>query len=81
MRALYNNLKATDDRRSATRRRSDGGIRIAAIRAELALEIDETVKRVRPDGWRGHQAREKVIKARACCRCWATTRRRSSASS
>ena len=30
---------------------------------ELALKIDETVKRVRPDGWRGVQAREQVIKA------------------
>jgi type I restriction enzyme, R subunit len=30
---------------------------------ELALQIDETVKRTRPDGWRGIQAREQVIKA------------------
>jgi type I restriction enzyme, R subunit len=30
---------------------------------ELALKIDETVKRIRPDGWRGIQAREQVIKA------------------
>ena len=29
----------------------------------LALKIDETVKRIRPDGWRGVQAREQVIKA------------------
>jgi len=29
----------------------------------LALKIDETVKQVRPDGWRGVQAREQVIKA------------------
>jgi len=28
-----------------------------------ALKIDETIKRVRPDGWRGIQAREQVIKA------------------
>lgn len=28
----------------------------------LALQIDETVKRVRPDGWRGIDTREKVIK-------------------
>jgi type I restriction enzyme R subunit len=31
--------------------------------ADLALRIDETVKRVRPDGWRGVQAREQIIKA------------------
>ena len=30
---------------------------------DLALKIDETVKRVRPDGWRGELARERVIKA------------------
>jgi type I restriction enzyme R subunit len=29
----------------------------------LALRIDETVKKTRPDGWRGIQAREQVIKA------------------
>jgi type I restriction enzyme, R subunit len=29
----------------------------------LALKIDETVKRTRPDGWRGIQAREQIIKA------------------
>ncbi len=30
---------------------------------DLALLLDETVRRVRPDGWRGIQARERVIKA------------------
>lgn len=30
---------------------------------DLALKIDATVKEVRPDGWRGVQAREQVIKA------------------
>jgi type I restriction enzyme, R subunit len=30
---------------------------------ELALRIDETVKKTRPDGWRGVQARERVIQA------------------
>jgi len=29
---------------------------------ELALKIDETVRRTRPDGWRGIQTRENVIK-------------------
>jgi type I restriction enzyme, R subunit len=29
---------------------------------ELAIKIDEVVKQVRPDGWRGHQARENEIK-------------------
>jgi type I restriction enzyme R subunit len=30
---------------------------------ELALRIDETVKRVRPNGFRGVQAKENVIKS------------------
>jgi type I restriction enzyme R subunit len=30
---------------------------------DLAIRIDETVKRTRPDDWRGIQAREQVIKA------------------
>ncbi|MEK6627188.1 MAG: HsdR family type I site-specific deoxyribonuclease [Bdellovibrionota bacterium] len=30
---------------------------------EMALQIDERVKQVRPDAWRGVQAREQVIKA------------------
>ncbi len=30
---------------------------------DLALKLDARVKRVRPDGWRGVQAREQVIKA------------------
>ncbi len=30
---------------------------------ELALRIDETVKRARPDDWRGNEPRERVIKA------------------
>ena len=29
---------------------------------DLALKIDDAVRRVRPDGWRGIQAREQVIK-------------------
>ncbi len=29
----------------------------------LAIRVDEAVKRARPDGWRGIQAREQVIKA------------------
>ena len=29
---------------------------------ELALRIDETIKRIRPDGWRGIDTRERVIK-------------------
>ena len=31
-------------------------------RLKLAVAIDEVVRRVRPDDWRGHQARENAIK-------------------
>lgn len=65
-RALYNNLK---------RRTPTGMVHSVAEPSpsysnipgddvlDLALRVDETVKSVRPDGWRGVQAREQVIKA------------------
>ena len=66
LRALYNNLKKV---RGATSRED----RVAGERGEytasgdpeldLALKIDAAVKKVGPDGWRGVQAREQVIKA------------------
>jgi type I restriction enzyme R subunit len=64
LRALYNNLQvpghpmyadAVGDARSVYRTAGDP-------RLSLALTIDETVRRVRPDDWRGHQARENEIK-------------------
>ena len=30
---------------------------------EMAMRVDRTVRQVRPDGWRGVQAKEQVIKA------------------
>jgi type I restriction enzyme R subunit len=66
LRALYNNLKG----RGETAVRAD---RVAEAPGEyavpgdpvleLALKIDETVKRVRPDAWRGVRAKEQVVKA------------------
>jgi type I restriction enzyme R subunit len=66
LRALYNNLKKDVVK-------PEKAERVAAEDAEyivpddpvlnLALRIHETVKQVRPDGWRGVQAREQVIKA------------------
>ena len=65
-RALYNNLKqpiamkgaglAADSSSPLWNGRQGGEL-------DLAIKIDETVKAVRPDGWRGIQAREQVIKA------------------
>ena len=66
LRALCNNLKKA----RGTPARAD---RVAEAPAgytasgdpvlDLALKLDAAVRRVRPDGWRGVQAREQVIKA------------------
>lgn len=66
LRPLYNNLMKDDEK-------SEKAEAVAEESAEykvsgdpvlnLALRIHETVKQVRPDGWRGVQAREQVIKA------------------
>jgi type I restriction enzyme R subunit len=50
MRAVYNNLTVSD------------GLEHADSRLTLALSVDEAVRRVRPDDWRGHQAKENEIK-------------------
>jgi type I restriction enzyme R subunit len=59
-RALYNNLKYGDlhvaDERGDYQATADSAL-------VLALKIDETVKRVRPDAWRGVQSREQGVKA------------------
>jgi type I restriction enzyme R subunit len=65
-RALYNNLKRNGGAPARTDRVAEtpGENAISGDPAlELALNIDAAVKRVRPDGWRGVQAREQVIKA------------------
>ncbi len=57
-RALYNNLLAGGAGEQA-------GIYAGKTKddaLDLALRIDDNVRRVRPDGWRGVQAREQVIK-------------------
>jgi type I restriction enzyme R subunit len=65
-RALYNNLRtASGGIGAATGAREDPEAYVASRgpALDLALKIDEVVKEVRPDGWRGVQAREQVIKA------------------
>ncbi|HEV7667332.1 MAG TPA: HsdR family type I site-specific deoxyribonuclease [Thermoanaerobaculia bacterium] len=52
LRAIYNFLPGPDDPESGRE-----------SRLALAAAIDETVKRVRPDDWRGFKPRENVIKA------------------
>jgi type I restriction enzyme, R subunit len=64
-RALYNNLKAhpsAPPESGVGEQRSPYGSSADPI-LDLALLIDQSVRTVRPDGWRGVQAREQVIKA------------------
>ncbi len=63
LRALFNNLKTDRGRAEAVAEEPGDykGFRGPAL--SLALKVDETVRRVRPDAWRGHQAKENTIKA------------------
>ena len=62
LRALYSNLK--DDLSGASGVAESRGVYMVDGDPvlKLALDIDETVRRTRPDGWRGIQTRENVIK-------------------
>ncbi len=63
LRALYNNLKVPPSKGVLMVREegpSYGGHDDRTL--NLALKLDEAVRRVRPDGWRGVQAREQTIK-------------------
>ena len=60
-RALYNNLKVTVSEPDGQRQAEDRAS-YADPRLHLTIVIDEAIKRVRHDGWRGVQAREQVIK-------------------
>ncbi|MBX0328393.1 HsdR family type I site-specific deoxyribonuclease [Oscillochloris sp. ZM17-4] len=67
VRALYNNLRQTPGKSPGPERvvaEGRAGFSVVDHTAlQLAVKIDETVKLVRPDGWRDIQAREQVIKA------------------
>ncbi|MGY8686678.1 MAG: hypothetical protein ACKVHP_02905, partial [Verrucomicrobiales bacterium] len=62
---LYNNLQAAPSSSADEAIVAEQPSRYGAQAEILALviEIDKTVKRVRPDGFRGVQAKENVIKA------------------
>ncbi|MFO0698949.1 MAG: HsdR family type I site-specific deoxyribonuclease [Nitrospira sp.] len=65
LRALYNNLKKTLEPPLMADRAAEAQAEYQTVgdpTLRLALRIDEAVRRVRPDGWRGVQAREQVIK-------------------
>lgn len=66
LRAIYNNLTESGARPGGAGSAVDGPLPHGVSgdpTLDLALNIDATVKRVRPDGWRGVQTREQVIKA------------------
>jgi type I restriction enzyme R subunit len=57
-RALYNNIRSGSAEPAAAYGHANKDDAL-----ELTLRIDETIKQVRPDDWRGVQAKERVIKA------------------
>jgi type I restriction enzyme R subunit len=63
-RAIYNNLSRGGS--ASTDRVAEPAVSYGSETAnkvlELALRIDDAIKRSRPDGWRGIQTREQVIK-------------------
>ncbi len=63
LRALYNNLKQSTSPRIARVAASPSTSAAGDDVLDLALKIDYVVKSVRPDGWRGVQAREQIIKS------------------
>jgi type I restriction enzyme R subunit len=65
LRALYNNLKQHDEQPEGLRGVAEEGVAYIVPGdpvLQLALQIDATVKQVRPDDWRGVEPRERVIK-------------------
>jgi type I restriction enzyme, R subunit len=65
LRALYNNLKPANTAAATQKHVAEApeAYQTAADTAlTLAIKLDEVVKRIRPDAWRGIQAKEQVIK-------------------
>ena len=65
LRAIYNNLKTGVGPSALPERVAEtpGEYTISGDPAlDLAVRVDATIRHVRPDGWRGNQARENVIK-------------------
>ncbi|MEQ1904627.1 MAG: HsdR family type I site-specific deoxyribonuclease [Pirellulaceae bacterium] len=60
-RALFNNIRPLRD--PTVGREKPAEFNNSSDDLELVLRIDQTVKAARPDGWRGVQAKEQVIKA------------------
>ncbi len=66
LRALYSNLKKTRGEPPKTDRAAEAQAEYQTANdptLRLVLKIDESVRTVRPDAWRGVQAREQMIKS------------------
>ena len=66
LRAIYNNLKIDRGQAGRAERVAEGRAAYSASGdpvLDLAVEIDRTVRRVKPDDFRGHQPKENTIKA------------------
>jgi type I restriction enzyme R subunit len=65
LRALYNNLKKMQGAPLEADRAAEAQAEYTAAddpTFRLVLKVDEAVRKVRPDGWRGVQTKEQVIK-------------------
>jgi len=62
LRALYDNLKAKGSEYVAAEPITDAPYSMDPV-LDLVMKLDDTIRMVRPDGWRGHQPRENTIKA------------------
>ena len=62
LRALYNNLQNNEINSQYLAKESGESITPNEKILDLSLKIDETIKKVRPDDWRGYDRRENVIK-------------------
>ena len=62
LRAVYNNLRREGDMDRVAQPPAAYGAEPADEVLERALSIDRAIKQVRPDGWRGVQAKERVVK-------------------
>lgn len=63
LRALYNTLKQSGDSFVGVSENQPEYREGEDLVLQLAQRIDEAVRNTRPNGWRGHQAKENVIKA------------------
>ncbi|WP_367344438.1 type I restriction endonuclease subunit R [Methanomethylovorans sp.] len=62
LRALYNNLQSSTINTGTIAENNSGYMTSNDPVLDLALKIDREVRQVRPDGWRGVEFRERVIK-------------------